>query len=103
MLAWQTAHPILLWTDFANADSVHVQGECFSVRQFLLEPLGGMAAETLLVQLGKSAVGGAGGQARNSEHAATTNASLAAMIRSARNFVPVILNLLRQIAISGLY
>ena len=53
---------------FRKRRSLHVQGECFSVRQFFLEPLDGMAAETFLVLFGKNAAGGAGGQARDSEH-----------------------------------
>jgi len=60
--------PEQVMSRFRKRPSVHVQGERFSVRQFLLEPLDGMAIETLLGRFGDSAVGGTGGQARNSEH-----------------------------------
>src|SRR3990172_4508599 len=59
--------PDLVMDRFRKHRSFHLHGECFSVRQFLLEPLWGMAAETCLIQLRKRAVGGAGGQ-RSEEH-----------------------------------
>ena len=59
--------PDLVMHRFRKHSTLHLQGEHVSVRQFHLEALGGMAGETLPVQLGKSAVGGVGTQARNSD------------------------------------
>ena len=60
--------PDLAMNRFRKRRAIHVHGKCFSVGQFFLEPPGRMAAETLLVQLGKSAAGSACGKARSGEH-----------------------------------
>src|SRR3972149_1093686 len=101
VLAWQTAHPILLCTDFANAAPSTCNESLSPFASFISSPFAEWQARHCWSSWERAL--SAARAVRLVTASTTTNASLAAMIRFAWNLVPVILSLLRQITTSDLH